>query len=793
VTDLAPSLATVLDALRGRGEVVRRGAEWVALCPAHDDHTPSLSVTHRGGAVLFRCRSHGCTFAQIVRALGLDPGDCFDAGPAAKGDYSQRLGFEHRVERAYWYHAADGAELFQVVRLAWPKDFRQRRRAKPGEPSRDGWVWKTDDLPRVPYRLPGLLAADRAAVVYVVEGEKDADALTALGLVATTNPGGAGKWMRLHPSTADAFAGRRVAVLPDNDDPGRRHAREVAGSLAGTAARVAVLALPGLADKGDASDWLAAGGTAAELGRLADRALAGPAGPAAAAGLVFAGPPLPLDAPPPAAPFPLHTLPGPAERLYRQGAEALNVPVEYLAVPGLAVLGAAAGRSVAARRTRSHAEVPALWTAVVGGAGTTKSAAVRLAAGPLWAAERGWRAEHAEAVADWEAAREAREQAARQWRAGGKVGDRPACPPRPVCRQVLLDQFTGEALGRVLAANPRGMIACKDELAGLVGQLDKYRNGKGDDRQNLLSAWAGAPFKVNRSKDGEAPPLWVPHPFLAVAGVLTPDSLRLVRGDRGEEAAGDGWADRFLWSWPDPVAPRGETWLEVPDDVADGYAALVGRMLGAGLVSPRGGAGDDPHPRWVPFDAGGRRRWEAFAAELAGLQAGREPDDPFRGVLHKLLGYGLRLAALLWAAWHADGAVGPDDGLGAELVGYAAELVGYFRAHAERCWQTAAPAREARVARRLVAWLEREPGRHAFTWREAMTHLRDRRDVTTAESLTRPLRLCEDSGYIQPLPCAERPGPGRPPGEAFAVNPLWRRAEDAERCHTNHTKLPGPN
>ena len=106
---------------------------------------------------------------------------------------------------------------------------------------------------RLPYRLPELLAADPAAPVFVVEGEKDADRLTALGLVATTNSEGAGKF---RAELARHFAGRRVVIIPDNDKPGRDHAADVASKLAGVAAAIATLELPDLPEKGDVSGWI---------------------------------------------------------------------------------------------------------------------------------------------------------------------------------------------------------------------------------------------------------------------------------------------------------------------------------------------------------------------------------------------------------------------------------------------------------------------------------------------------------------------------------------------------------
>jgi putative DNA primase/helicase len=168
-----------------------------------------------------------------------------------------------RIEGAYDYRDERSELLFQVVRLADPKDFRQRR------PAERGWTWKVKGVRIVPYRLTELVKVTSDATIYIVEGEKDADNLAGVGLVSTCNPGGAGKWRN---SFAEFFANRDVVILPDNDDAGRAHAEAVASNIVTAAKRVRVLALPGLPEKGDVSDWLAAGGTREQLERLADAA-----------------------------------------------------------------------------------------------------------------------------------------------------------------------------------------------------------------------------------------------------------------------------------------------------------------------------------------------------------------------------------------------------------------------------------------------------------------------------------------------------------------------------------------
>jgi len=168
-----------------------------------------------------------------------------------------------KVVKTYRYQDESGKLLFEVVRYE-PKEFRQRRRDGKG-----GWVWNLDGVRRVLYRLPELLRASVQDWVFIVEGEKDTDRLCELGFVATTCPMGAGKWLdeyNVH------FKGRLVAIVPDNDAAGRKHAEQVANSLYGTAGEIRIVELPGLPNKGDLSDWLDKGGDAAKLIELVEAA-----------------------------------------------------------------------------------------------------------------------------------------------------------------------------------------------------------------------------------------------------------------------------------------------------------------------------------------------------------------------------------------------------------------------------------------------------------------------------------------------------------------------------------------
>ena len=169
---------------------------------------------------------------------------------------------ERRIDAEYNYTDAAGTLLFQVVRFV-PKDFRQRRPDGHGD-----WIWNLTGIEPVLYRLPEVSGAAR---VLIVEGEKDVETAYRLGLpdgwAATCNPMGAEKWRE---SYSDALRDKPVVILPDTDEPGRKHGEQVARSLEGTAAQVLALALPdGLKDL---SEWAEAGGTAPAFHSLLNNA-----------------------------------------------------------------------------------------------------------------------------------------------------------------------------------------------------------------------------------------------------------------------------------------------------------------------------------------------------------------------------------------------------------------------------------------------------------------------------------------------------------------------------------------
>lgn len=243
----------VTDVLSRLNGVKGGNGQWSARCPCrNDDNNPSLSIAEENGRILMHChRGSGCDVFKICESIGVKVGDIMPDDPTPKGGGLTQVA-------TYDYINESGELLFQKVRYLdenGKKTFRQRRPKSSG-----GWEYDLNGTPKILYNLPQVLRAKADKIpILVVEGEKDVDTLSQLGVVATTMPGGAGKWLDIH---TEALAGALVDVIADNDEVGREHASSVAAALAGAGCDVATFVCP---NSKDITDHLRAGGTMSEL------------------------------------------------------------------------------------------------------------------------------------------------------------------------------------------------------------------------------------------------------------------------------------------------------------------------------------------------------------------------------------------------------------------------------------------------------------------------------------------------------------------------------------------------
>lgn len=344
-------------------------------------------------------------------------------------------------------------------------------------------------------------------------------------------------------------------------------------------------------------------------------------------------------------PFPVQVL-QPAWRewaeLTAQGAAA---PVDYVAGALLATTASLIGNARWLHVWGSWNVPPILWIALVGPPSTGKTPAltpvlklVRQIERDLLPEYEGRLREHS---ADVEAAKIRREH----WQAQvAKAVDEGRSPPpqpddadepqRPERPRLLVSDFNEASLGRVMATQPKGLLAYRDELSGWCLGMDK--NG-GGEREFYLEAYNGHPHVVDRVKfDGK--PLHIDRLSLSVLGGLQPEKLMLAV----MAGADDGLSSRFIYIWPDVVPFRR------PQALADDSfaAAAFGRLSGLTLSVDDAGTSC---PVYVPLAPEAQDILEQYTAR--NRQDVVSESGLFAGFVGKMPGVAVRLALTLEYLW----------------------------------------------------------------------------------------------------------------------------------------------
>ncbi|MGB8854352.1 MAG: DUF3987 domain-containing protein [Pirellulales bacterium] len=632
------------------------GDGFKACCPSHEDRNPSLSIREADdGTVLVKCFG-GCPTPQVVSDLGLNMAELFPppyepSWPAktspkphsqprnfASADDAIKAYGRGAPDRQWSYIDADGVEVGRIAR--W--DTAAGKEIRPVAKFPDGWRHAAMPEPRPLLNLPAL-TADCDSVVYVVEGEKCVDALTALGLLATTSAGGS-QAARLTDWTP--LAGRRVVVLPDNDDAGRKYASTVRSMLEGFGAAVTVLDLTTLPAGGDVADLCERCSSDAERQSLRGwiESLA-PQPEKPKVQPVFSRRSR-LEY----RPFPVDTLPDAVAAFVSEGAAAIQCDTSFLALPVLAFMGAAIGNSRRLRVKRSYEVSTVLWTAIVGASGTGKTPALKAALAS------------------------AHEHEARLCQQ-----DKP--------RRFLVDDFTKESLVPVMLANPRGLFCTPDELAAAFGSIDRYNKRRGNcsaDQSFLLSTYSGTPHIVDR-RTGDHRHFYVVRTCLWLTGGIQPGVLAGAMGASQREA---GLLARFLMACP-PSTPQKYTDDEITEATQNRFEAIIQSLFALN--------GEEV----VPISPEAKELWRVYHDRT--IEESLRLSHDLAAAWHKLRETPLRIGLIFHLAEANEGA------LSAETMKRAIVLGEWFKQETKRIYSvlSAAPGRQADRDEEdaLLAWM----------------------------------------------------------------------------------------
>ena len=771
---------TIKEILARLANVKETASGWTACCPGHEDRQASLSVSEGGeGRVLLHCHA-GCALETITSGLGITKADLFDkeastsrpaappkastkkAAPAkddetfATADAALKAYGRGRPTTVHKYLDEHGVHVSSVIRWDPPSG---KKVILPVSLFADGW--RKNHMPAPRPLLDRLGIVETAGRVYVVEGEKCFDAVSGLGLVATTsiNGSGAAKQADWRP-----LAGREVVILPDNDKSGRKYAADVAAILHGIdeTTVVKVVEIDGLEDGGDVADLYEACRSDDELQALREKIerRADEAAPLQAEVETSVEIPSTTSSSTSATsspvetyrPFPVDALPEPLSSLVAEAAAAIGCDEAYLSLPILTVAGAAIGTTRRLELKAGYAAPPILWTVIVGESGTAKTPALSAVLDPVRQHEARLREEHRLDLDDHELAVETYEKARAGWRSTKASDvDPPRRPAEPAGKRALVVDSTVEALAVVMADNSRGLLLARDELAGWLGSFDRYagKAGGGSDEAFFLSAFNGIQHDVDR-RTGDRRTIHVRQAALSITGGIQPAVLRRALGAERRES---GLMARLLLAAP-PPRPQKWTEAEISIFTRQAYADLLSRLY---ALAPDLDAEGREAARLLRLSYEAKKAWIEFhdlhAEELADLAG------DLAAAWSKLRDTAARIALILHETKLAAGQKVDEYEVDLDTMQRAITLVEWLKHETLRVYRILGESEVDRSARqadeKLVSWLRRRGG--SATARDVVTGCRW---IETSDDAKAALDRLEaaGAGYWQDRPAGERGG-----------------------------------
>jgi hypothetical protein len=310
--------------------------------------------------------------------------------------------------------------------------------------------------------------------------------------------------------------------------------------------------------------------------------------------------PLPIEsALKPVAPLDLECVPRLLADYCAKIATNLDVPVEYPLIATITGMSIAIGNRATIQPKAldtSWQQVPNLWGVIIGGPGTTKTAAMYSAIAPLLKIDAEQKQENEPAQQTYR--KKLREYALREAiykteckkvlkaDINAELPDPPQAPEKPVYRQIILNDCSVEKLHEICVGNPCGVLAFHDELAGWFASMEK--DGHESERPIWLKGWYGnQSHSISTLSRGD---VYVPKLCLSVLGSTQPGKWRgYIQTIFGRHATGnDGLLQRLqLCVWPDATA-RGYNDTAWDDSVSEQIEARFRSMveLGANIEAP---------------------------------------------------------------------------------------------------------------------------------------------------------------------------------------------------------------
>jgi hypothetical protein len=336
---------------------------------------------------------------------------------------------------------------------------------------------------------------------------------------------------------------------------------------------------------------------------------------------------------------PIEVLPSAIKNLLLEASRVFgDLPLEVPVVSLFGFLSGCLGQSLVLEVKRGWQVAANFYWAIVAASGLGKSPCSNAMMRPLWNRDKTCRVAWEKEMTVYNGLMEERRQCK------DKDSLEPA-PPAPILTQYIVDDATIEAIGGILADNPRGLLWCCDELAMLIQNLDRYSNSKGGSKGRLLSSYDRAPWKTSRKERDKDQ--MVMSAVLSIFGTIQPKILRAVFSQLDADS---GLLPRFAF-----ILARRKTPPLITDEEFSGHT-LLGEIAEHLLNLTMREEDSQPVPRKIGLHPDAYAHFRDWSHHLTKTTWNESEID--RIIVPKLIGMVPRLALLLHAL---DAALGKSD------------------------------------------------------------------------------------------------------------------------------------
>ncbi|MFM7316637.1 MAG: DUF3987 domain-containing protein [bacterium] len=342
--------------------------------------------------------------------------------------------------------------------------------------------------------------------------------------------------------------------------------------------------------------------------------------------------------------FPTNVFPSKSRIAIESLVGSMNCDPGYLGTSVLAVAGAAIGTTRCIKLKNTWVEYPSIYGMIIGQPGTLKSPSIDNVVNPVKKEQKKLRDRYIVESDIYNSAAIMNKPGRRKNQNCNSDNPPSVTSKEPRYSHLYASDTTTEALAVILNSNPRGILICRDEIAGWFKSMNCYR--KGGDVEFYLTLYSSKPIAVDRKS--QKSPLWLGKPFACVIGSIQPEVLIELKRNEVD----NGFSDRFLYCFPDDQKFAGYVVDDVDPAVLEDWENTIKALYKLDFDEAQD---DDTQSKQAILDEEAKLAFRNYVDSLAKKINDGEIPDYVRGFAEKLKGMVARIALIIhYLRWAED-------------------------------------------------------------------------------------------------------------------------------------------